>query len=242
MQRTKMISLVLTIGSAVACADQPQTTAPALAAPQTNQAGRTPSLSTVSLVVTVSGTDSLGNAYGIQSDGKGAYTDGSQYVQAVLDQSGFFAFNTDNSPHTAVRWVSYNFNNPVDPANTYRPSPATSQNYHFSTDPSAFSPFTPIQNLGINGNPVTECIYMGNSIANSTTTWRVSFHKGNEDVATSPTAFAVVTRKSVSPAVWTITPVGSCSPNSNVASLRTGDGTSLYGYYYLPFFFTLNAK
>ncbi len=226
---------------AAGCADQ--TILPTMAPPTSPSAAKGTSLPTVSLIVTVSNTDGLGNVYGIQSDGKGVYTDGSQYVQAILDQYGTFAFNTDiYSNRTAIRWVTYNFNNPVDPTNTYRPSPGNTKDYHFSTGPSAYSPFTPIQNLGINGNPATECIYMGNGIQNNTTSWAVSFHKGYEDTSTSPTAYAFVTRTSVSPAVWTVTPVGSCSPNSNVASLRSGDGTVLYGYYNIPFLFTLTAK
>lgn len=197
----------------------------------------------VSLTVTISNSDGTGGAYGIQNDGKGAYVDGSQDVQAVLDNSGTFAFNTEIRTHrNAVRWVTYNFNHPVDPSNTYRPNPSNLENYHFSTGPSQYSPFIPIQNLGVNGNSSSECIYMGNSIANATTSWRVSFHKGLEDVSNGSTSFAVVTRTSLSPAVWTITPAGSCSPVSNIASLRSGDSSVLYGYYNVPFLFTLTAK
>ena len=205
-------------------------------------AGKSSTLSTISLTVTVADVDASGIPYGIRSDGRGDYTNGSQNVQAVLDGIGTFAFNTRNTGKAAQRWVTYDFSRPVDPANGYRPSPTTSENYHFSTGPSAYSPFIPIQNLGVNGNPSTECVYMGNSLANATTSWRVSFHKGNEDSSDSQTAYAVVTRTSVSPATWTVQPVGSCSPNSSVASLRSGDGTLLYGYYYLPFFMTLRAR
>ena len=240
--RASLATLTLSALFATACGEQPSATAPARTVISTTMRGSTTTYPTVSLVVTVANADPLGNAYGITNDGQGDYVDGSQYVQAVLDQYGTFAFDTDNSRRTAVRWVTYDFTHPVDPANTYRPSPGNGQNYHFSTGPSAFSPFTAIQNLGVNGNPSTECIYMGNSIANSTTSWRVSFHKGNEDVGSSPTAYAVVTRTSVSPAAWTITPTGSCSPTSNVASLRTGDGTGLYGYYSIPFSFVLRAR
>ena len=76
-----------------------------------------------------------------------------------------------------TRWVVYNFNNPADPANAYQPSPDNSHNYHFSTGGSSFGadPFIPLQNLGVDGNPATECIYMGNGISNNTSTWRVSF-------------------------------------------------------------------
>ena len=240
--RASLATLALSALFAAACGDQPSVTAPARTLVSTTMDGSTTTYPTVSLVVTVATVDPLGNAYGIRNDGQGNYVDGSQYVQAVLDRSGTFAFNTDNGPKAALRWVTYDFTHPVDPANPYRPSPANSQNNHFSTGPSAFSPFIAIQNLGVNGNPSTECIYMGNSIANSTTTWRVSYHKGNEDVSTSPTAYAVVTRTSVSPAAWTITSAGSCSPNSHVASLRNFDGTVLYGYYYIPFSFVLRAR
>jgi len=204
------------------------------------------SLSIVSLRVTIN--DAAGN--NITSDNQGEYVNGIDYVQAIIDQYGTFAFNTF-SPSQKIRnavvkrWVNYNFNNPVDPGNTYRPSPEQSQNYHFSTGGSSFgtNPFIPLQNLGVNGNPTSECIYMGNGIYNSATAWRVSFHKGQEDVANSPTAFAVVTRTSISPAEWTITPIGgSCTSNSNVASLRNDATSELYGYYYIPFFFTLKAQ
>jgi len=241
MTRYRIVFLLPAALLTIACSDE--TTSPDMGAPHTVSAARAPTLPTVSLVVTVSSADQAGNPYGIQPDGQGVYTNGSQNVQAVLDQSGTFAFNTNTfAKKTAIRWVSYNFNTPVDSTNTYRPSPSNTRNFHFSTGPSAYSPFTPIQNLGANGNPTSECIYMGNGISNSITSWRVSFHKGQEDLSDGPTAYAVVTRTSVSPAVWTITPAGSCSPASNVASLRSGDGAVLHGYYYIPFFLTLTAK
>ncbi len=245
--RTSIILATLFGMASIGCDERPLTTEAVVAAPTgavtaAVSAARPVSLPRVSLIVTVSDDDPTGVAYGIQSDGLGTYTDGSQNVEAVLDQSGTFAFNTNTSRKAATRWVRYNFNNPVDPSNTYRPTPSNTQNYHFSTGPSAFSPFTALQNLGVNGNASSECMYMGNGISNGTTDWRVSFHKGNEDVSGSPTAFSVATRTSVSPAVWTITPVGSCSPIANIASLRSGDGSVLYGYYTVPFYFTLRAK
>jgi hypothetical protein len=201
----------------------------------------------VSLAVTIS--NATGN--NITSDGLGDYINGVKNVQAILDQFGTFAFNTNSAsnPNTpATRWVNYNFNNPVDPTNTYRPIPSNTKNYHFSTGGSAYgtNPFIPIQYLGINGNIITECIYMGNGLSNTTTTWRVSFHKGNEDVQNGSTAFVVVTRAKIKAIdgvdQWTIAPLGPCTSNSNVAALRSGDGTFLYGYYYLPFLFTLTSQ
>ena len=240
--RSALIPFFLMAVMVAGCGESPRPTEAIYASPVAATYGKGSS-TPVPLIVTVSDVDGSGAAYNIQSDGGGVYTDGTQNVQAVLDQYGTFAFNMPAVTRLSqIRWLSYNFNSAVDPANAYRPTPTSTAPYHVSTGPSSFSPFIPIQNLGINGNPSSECAYMGNSIANSTTTWRVSFHKGYEDVASSPTAFAVVTRSSVSPAVWTITPGGSCSPNSNVAALRSADGTVLFGYYNLPFFFTLAAK
>jgi len=238
MTKTAGAAIVLCV--LAACSEPP--TSPGLTPPSTVRAGRGTGVSALPLVVTISSVDGAGNPYRIQGDGKGVYTDGIQDVQAELDVYGTFAFNTETRNRNAVRWVSYDFSDPVDPSNTYRPTPSNLKNYHFSTGASQFSPMIPIQNLGVNGNPVSECIYMGNSVANATTQWRVSFHKGLEDVANSSSAFAVVTRTSVSPAVWTITPSGACSPVSNVASLRSEDSSILYGYYRLPFLFTLRAK
>jgi hypothetical protein len=242
MRRIAVLALVV-VAAAVAACDSSQRASTVLGPISSLQAAKSSGPPVVSLIVTVSNTDAFGNPSGITNDRLGTYVDGSQFVSAHLDQYGNFAFDTDPGRSAAIRWVNYNFNNPVDSTNTFRPTQDHTQNYHFSTGGTAFSPFIPIQNLGVNGNPSTECGYMGNGFAaNSKTTYRVSFHKGNEDTQNSPTAFAVFTRTSVSPAVWTVQPVGSCSPNSNVASLRSGDGTVLYGYYTIPFFFTLKAK
>ena len=83
---------------------------------------------------------------------------------------------------------------------------------------------------------------MGNGIVNSTQSWKVSFHKGLEDVSDSPTAYAVFTRVSISPAVWTVQPVGECSASSNIAALRDASTDQLYGYYNIAFHFTLTAR
>jgi hypothetical protein len=242
--RFQFALFVLVAASLAACSKSSPSTA-SLAAPsplaQDAKPGTPP---VVSLTVTVSNTDSFGNAAGITNDGAGAYVDGSQNVQAQLDASGTFAFNTFNARRgTATRWLNYDFSHPIDPSNTFVPSQDHGQNYHFSSGGTQYSPWVPVQYLGTPGYPISECGYMGNSFAaNSTTNYRVSFHKGYENTQASPTAFIVVTRTSVSPAVWTVQPAGSCSPKSNVAALRSDDGTVLYGYYSLPFLFTLTAK
>lgn len=239
---TRIVLGVLTIG-VIGCGE----TSPSLdgvAAAHGGPLDGKGSLTPVSLSVTVSNFDSLGNPLGITNDGQGAYVDGSQNVGAAIDQYGSFAFNTLATKRgPATRWLNYDFTHPVDPSNTFRPAQDHTQDYHFSNGSTQFSPWVPLQNLGVNGNPSTECGYLGNSFsANSNTAYRVSYHKGEEDTQTSPTAFGVFTRVSVSPAVWTVQAVGSCSPNSNVASLRSDDGTVLYGYYNIPFFFTLTAR
>ena len=244
---TIIVSLIAAAVSSASC-DQSRGGAPSPIGPSASSVlslnAKGKSLGTVSLRVTVSNTDAFGSPAGITNDGLGDYVDGSQNVQAQLDSSGTLAFNTFNSTHgNATRWVNYDLSHPTDPSNTFEPPQDHTTNYHFSTGGSAFSPWVPLQYLGTSGYPATECGYMGNGFStNSSTGYRVSYHKGYEDTQGSPTAFAVFTRTSVSPSVWTVQPAGSCSPTSNVAALRSGDGTVLYGYYTIPFLFTLTAR
>jgi hypothetical protein len=240
MRRSTRVGLALAAVLTAACNEAKQ---PMSALGPGSLQDQNTGLAAVSLSVTMASVDSLGNPYGITGDGQGAYVNGSQYVLAQIDKYGNFGFNTINGKRvTGIRWVSFNFNNPVDPSNTYRPSPSNANPYTFVTEGSAYIPHIPLQNLGVNGNPSTECVAMGGGMSNSSTTWVYSFHRGAEDTQTTPTAFAVFTRVSVSPAVWTATAVGSCSPNSNIAALRNYSTGQLYGYYYLPFFFTLTAQ
>ena len=240
------LGICLTIAAAAAaCAEGTQPAATSPVAPsgvaQEAKPGTPP---TIPLSITVSNTDASGNASGITNDGLGAYVDGVNDVEARLDVAGTLAFNTFTGRRgAATRSVHYDFSRPVDPLNLFQPPQDHTQNYHFSTGSSQYSPFVPVQYLGTPGYPASECGYMGNSFqANSSTGYRVSFHKGFEDTAGSPTSYAVFTRVSVTPAVWTVQPAGSCSPASNVAALRSSDGSALYGYYTMPFLFTLRTK
>lgn len=243
--RRGTLAIFLTIAATAACGGgaQPAETSPVAPSAASQEAKASPP-PTIALSITVSNTDAFGNPSGITNDGQGAYVDGVQNVEARLDMAGTLAFNTFTAHRgSAARWVNYDFSRPVDPLNLFRPPQDHTQNFHFSTGGSQYSPFVPVQYLGTGGYPVSECGYMGNSFqANSTTSYRVSFHKGYEDTAGSPTSFAVFTRVSITPAVWTVQPAGSCSPTSNVAALRSGDGTVLYGYYTMPYLFTLTAK
>jgi len=240
------LGICLTIAvAAAACAEGTQPTGTSPAGPSSvSQEAKPGAPTTIPLTITVSNTDASGNPSGITNDGLGAYVDGVQNVEARLDAAGTLAFNTFTAKRgTATRSVHYDFTHPLDPLNLFQPPQDATQNYHFSTGGSQNNPFVPVQFLGTPGYPTSECGYMGNGFqANSTTGYRVSFHKGFEDTAGSPTAFAVFTRISISPAVWTVQPAGSCSPTSNVAALRSGDGSALFGYYTMPFLFTLTAK
>ena len=183
---------------------------------------------TVSLRVTVSNTDAQGNPSGITNDGRGDYVDGSDDVQAEIDRSGLLVFNTFIGRRgSATRWLNYDFSHPVDSSNTFLPAQdhiwALSLLYGRLVEQSQW---VPLQYLGTPGYPATQCGYMGNSfVSESRPNYRVSYHKGFEDTPGGPTSFAVFTRISVSPAVWTVRPAGSCSPNTNVAALRSADGS-----------------
>ncbi len=151
----------------------------------------------------------------------------------------------NRQPPCAPRSAPYDFSNPVDPSNTYRPNPDSCYGDHFSTGGSVYSPTTPwipLQQLGVNGNPSTECGYMGNSFRTSTTGWTVSFHKGLENTADSPSAFVMFTRTSVNPDEWTVQANGSCAVHEDVAALHNSDTGELLGYYHLPFKMTLRLK
>jgi hypothetical protein len=242
----RSLGICLTIAvAAAACAKETQPTGTSPVGPSgVLQEAKPAAPTTIPLSITVSNTDASGNPSGITNDGLGPYVDGVQNVEARLDLAGTLAFNTFTAKRgAATRWVRYDFTHPVDPLNLFQPPQDPTQNYHFSTGGSQYSPFVPVQFLGTPGYPTSECGYMGNGFqANSSTGYRVSFHKGFEDTAGSPTAFAVFTRTSVTPAVWTVQPTGSCSPTANVAALRSSDGSALFGYYTIPFLFTLTAK
>ena len=196
-------------------------------------------LSPVALILTVDNT----TGYKITSDGRGNYENGLQNVSASFDQYGNFIFNcgttSPNPSSPLARWLNFNFNDPIV---VYTTPPITTgnnvANAMTSLPGAAFSPYTALQNLAVKQ---TECITLtGGPTYKNAPAWTANFHRGAaEDVSSSPTAYAVVTR--ISSTQWIMTPVGGCSPNSNVAALRNGPGT-LYGYYNIPFFFTLTAK
>jgi hypothetical protein len=194
--------------------------------------GTYPSLS---LRMTVN--DGLGNK--ITSDGQGDYINGFQNMKVEFDIYGNFMFSgASSNPKTSPqRYLNYNFSDP----SSLTPNPSVTGTYigsFISTGQTLTSPDnTPLQNLAINA---TKCI--GFSAGINIDGGVVNFHRNFEDDATSPTAYVYVTR--VSSTQWIVTPMppgaGGCSNISNVAALRVS--TVLYGYYNIPFSFTLVAQ
>lgn len=183
----------------------------------------------VFLKVTVDNTA----GYNITSDGGGDYVTGSQSVSAKFDASGNFIFSCGLGGHGnntyMIRWMNINFSQPIQ---VFINPPITGSDKvtAITTGFVAAYTFIPLQSLAVGQS---ECVGLtGGSNAN----WVMNFHRTAEDVNGSPSAYAVFTR--ISATQWKVTTAGSCSPNSNVASLRYGPGT-LYGYYNMPFSFTL---
>lgn len=202
------------------------------------------SLPQVNLKMTISNFDSLGNLNYITNDGLGEYVDGLQGVTARLDTSGFLEFNTapiGTSP--VLRSMLIDWNHPVDPNNLYRPIFARTPTFHLTTLNAI-----PIQNLGTPGNPMSQCVQVGLGVNDGTTIWTESWHKGQENTDNSPTAWGLITRTSISPAVWMLTVNNNCNPNAaNIASIRTSNVTgkstsTLRGYWNLSFVLVLTAK
>ncbi len=193
-----------------------------------------PSLQTVSLIVTV---NNAGNK--ITSDASPDYSNGSQNVQAVIDRNGNFVFNTNtNSSKAAIRTLNFDFSSPITEYST-PPATNTSKSYTLETVASISTgiTFIPLQNLG---DGQSECVsFRAWGVTSNTINWRATFHAGFEDRDSSTTAFAYVTRNNAT--TWTITSLGNClnAAIQNKAALRSGNAQTLYGYYNLPFSFTL---
>jgi hypothetical protein len=208
----------------ITTADEEMTTAKAGSKPNT--------LPVVYLQVTAS--DAFGDK--LTSDGGGSYINGSQAVSAKFDQYGNFIFSCGTSGHgpgaTLVRWMNINFDSPIE---VFINPPITGNDKVTAITTVSVAAFTfiPLQNLPIGQS---ECVGL---TGGSGAEWVMNFHRTAEDVAGSPSAYAVFTR--INSTQWTVTPAGSCSPNSNVCALRYGPGV-LYGYYNMPFQFILSAQ
>jgi hypothetical protein len=187
-------------------------------------------IQTVSLKVTAN--DAAAN--NLTSDGGGDYVNGSQSVSATFDQYGNFIFNCGLGGHGnntyMIRWFNFDFSQPIQ-IFIAPPVSTSERGLSMTTGFVAAYTFIPLQNLAVGQS---ECVGLTTGISGNS--WTVNFHRTAEDVSSSPSAYAVFTR--INSTQWTVSPVGSCSPNSNVCALRNGPGT-LYGYYNMPFSLTL---
>lgn len=216
----------------------------------------------VSLMVTITGacptaTDASapcrikGDGKRLTANGETLYVHGEENVKAVLDQYGNLIFDTNNSRGSAIRSVVHDFSARYGTEGTVEgaPEPDRTRNIHFATVKSKLtSSKVHIQEMVVGS---TQCVGLGNGYAqkaNPKLKGKASFHKATEDSETSPSAFAVVHR--VDTDTWTMSP-GNGSTCSNdpllaktddVAGVRNDDLTVLYGYYHLPFVFTLTRK
>ncbi len=172
----------------------------------------------------------------LTSDQNGSYVNGSQGVSAKFDQYGNFIFGIGPVGHgasaTLQRWINIDLSSPVV---VYSNPPITGNDIvtAITTVPASGLTSVAMQNMEVGA---TQCITL---TGGSNAGWVMNFHRGAEDVNTSQSSYMVVTRNSTTQ--WTMTPVGSCSPNSNVCALRNGSEV-LYGYYNMPFSFTLTAQ
>lgn len=221
---------------------------------QRSDQNKKPGLSTVvslDVIIQNEHLDDFGNTLHckIKSEDGRIYSDGVDYVRAVIDQNGTFVFNTNTSKGLAKRFVVYDLSDPVDPTNSYNPGFSTGSysyyNFIFSTGSTSYgtTPFIPLQNLAIGQS---EYIYLNGNIngdkLNSIFKYTVSFHAAKEDNLSTPTAFAKVER--LSEVEWKITPGSPTESYNDIAGLRTGDTRNevFKGYYHLPFSFILKKK
>lgn len=245
MSRALPISLAVVVLTAGGCSDSTQPSeVPSSRAvgDQGSVAAKSASLTPMALRVSIatSGTGSV--QCRICDDGRGDYINGSQNVSAQFDSYGNFIFDTKAVlGKAAVRSVLFDLTDPVSTTLATPPTQDLSQSTHFATRKGQFNPdpYVPIQTMAVN---TSECATLGTGVATGGKTgYLVSFHYIQEDAPDSPTSYVKITRTTST--TWTMAPDPVCNdPVANVAALWSGDGSTLVGYYNLPFFFTLTSN
>ena len=178
---------------------------------------------TVNLSVTVD--DASANK--ILSDGKGAYINGTDRVEAqILSSDGNFYMNTNNNTvKTPVRTIQFLPGNPELNLSGKR-------NYSLRTNAAIWLQNMAIgsfQNVGFRAWGVQQ---------GGVVDWRLLFRNGLEDNASSLTDYAKVTR--VSNDMWTIEPAGyQAVIFANARLIDSNDNSIGLGYYQVPFKLTL---
>ena len=178
---------------------------------------------TVNLSVTVDDA----SANNILSDSKGAYINGTDRVDAqILSSDGNFYMNTNNNTvKETIRKMIFLPNNPELQL-------AGKRNYSLRTN----API-PLQNMALN-TPQNVGFRVWGVQQGGVVDWRLLYRNGLEDIPSSPTDYAKVTR--VSNDVWTIEPASYPGVTPANAGLIDGSNTPIgLGYYQLPFKLTL---
>lgn len=245
--RTKLDACVVAVSAAfsvVACgADSVPTSPSDLRLRAMMTAAAAPAKSTSTLIAAQVEDTGPSGAYRIQGDGLGEYISGLQGMTAEIDQYGNLQITpaAASSTNPPQRTLKFDFSAPLDPSNVYRPDESGQQNFKIKTN--AFG-VPRIQDLGINGNPVSACYYATIAHNNSTTHHRAIFNPASDPSSTP----AFITRTSISPAAWTMVSDGPCSVNANMAGvwsqdlLRKNAPLVFRGYYSLQFSIRLRTK
>jgi len=178
----------------------------------------------------------------IQSDGLGEYVNGAQGMTAEIDSYGNLQISPNNANSTTPpqRTLKFDFSAPIDPLNAYRPDESGQWNFKIKT--TVFG--NPrIQDLGVNGNPVSACYNATIAHENSKTHHRAIFNPSSDPMSTS----AFITRTTASPATWAVVSDGPC-PHPNAGGVWSQDLVKrnaplvFRGYYDLRFSIVLRAK
>jgi hypothetical protein len=230
--------------SVAACGTDSVPTSPSdLQLPATLMAAAAPSKSTATPIAVLVEDTVPSGAYRIQSDGLGEYVSGLQGMTAEIDQYGNLQITPANASSTnpPQRTLKFDFSAPLDSSNLYRPDESGQLNFKIKTN--AFG-VPRIQELGINGNPVSACYFATIAHSNSTTHHRAIFNPASDPSSTP----AFITRTGISPATWTMVSDGPCGSNANVAGVWSQDLVRknaplvFRGYYDLRFSIRLRAK
>jgi hypothetical protein len=169
----------------------------------------------IPIAVTVDDAGALG-ASRIRSDGLGDYVDGQQGMQAVIDQYGNLQISPNNGQATtpAQRSLVFDFSVPADPLNTYSPDVSGQTNFKILSNDYG-NPR--IQDLGVNGNPVSACYRVTFAFRNLTTHHQIVFNTG----VNAQAAFVLIERTSAS--TWTVTTAGPCGANPTWGAVSSQD-------------------
>lgn len=183
-------------------------------------------------------------AYRIQSDGLGEYLNGLQGMQSEIDGFGNLQItpNNLNASTAPQRTLTFDYNSPADPLNTYRPDNGVQWNFKIKSN-KVNNGNPGIQDLGVNGNPASGCYNVTIAHATVTTQYTDEFNPAARPLST----YVYITRTAISPATWTMVSDGPCVVNPSWSGLisldRIGKNpTGVFrGYYNLRFSIRLRA-